>query len=1086
MASPIQDAALRPVVHDAAVQRGIRCDPPSRHVVTESMPNPEPDMMDLEFDLDYLSWETELDHSFAHTTDMHLDFRGAPEQYNRPGHEAAIGYPSDFLFLEDEETFPNFFDGGLTADDTSMNTIRAIGLGLIGHETGPGHEMGSTNVRLHEQSADDHDSRRLRSQLSLLSAGSYGDELVFKACERSKAIALHNLAIEYGLGYNHNVTSRTVSISRITTSHLTDRYTNTVRPPDVTPPEANTARPPSTSRRQLVSAVGDSHLPSFSSSEAEMQVPNSSLFEAFIPLLTDIDGEYTPVDARGSAPVTSYAGQRDERTPTTLTQPASSDESQPITRSRSQRISNSISKHVSTWKTSMSKGGRRGPLTENGRRDMKALEEVNGACWRCKVLRRKCDPGTPCRCCLQSIPTPHVGDDAPLWPLIGCRRGPIRLSMTAQLLCPKSRRTCPEQLHQKSCGGRRSLDISDRCFLSAESQRLSDMKAVLEGASYKLSIADPNMRDCFASFVEAGRYRNQDSLHKGRNGHDNAVTYAELIATVAWELAENQTSLQLLEIRSWDQFMAMLETACLYEAEVGQTSLVMLSMVCLRHCLGALRLNSANLLSVDAHNNCQAHECQVHYIHDLGLHIKGYIDELSSVIFNKENMRDRRWWLSTFFSLYIQSYIRHALATIEKQLCFPAVDDVPAEDLTSTQYLHLVAMLFTAASAKYDPLLGGRQQYALTDNSVIPEATIPEPHQSSARAACEIDKWPEAGIKNPYQFLRRLFQIGSLDFELEQVDVQMPDVSTRLGEPNTPLSPPGWNQGIPSSRRLESPRLNRRFTPHSPSAHFKRDSINSHHSLASFASGPSNTSSISLTKSFDTDITSIYESLYESPISAPDQRSSFQPTKVSIREGHYTSFHDRNSVTASQTQRIETGSPAMEDEGARPEASASCFVCDCCPKSPRLFHSSEELIKHESEKPYPCSQCKKRFKGPKEAERHINAIHLKSDYWSCQALTDTNMAYHSEEYPHVAWDICGFCGGVFLRNADGSPNTDELASHLELVHKYKDCKQNKKFYRVDNFRQHLKTAHGARLGKWLKVLEKNCRTATAQPDAAGA
>jgi hypothetical protein len=57
--------------------------------------------------------------------------------------------------------------------------------------------------------------------------------------------------------------------------------------------------------------------------------------------------------------------------------------------SRSERITDSISKHVSTLKTSIAKGGRRGPLTETGRRDMRALEAAGGACWRCKVLRRK-------------------------------------------------------------------------------------------------------------------------------------------------------------------------------------------------------------------------------------------------------------------------------------------------------------------------------------------------------------------------------------------------------------------------------------------------------------------------------------------------------------------------------------------------------------------------------------------------------------------------------------------------------------------------------------------------------------------------
>lgn len=165
---------------------------------------------------------------------------------------------------------------------------------------------------------------------------------------------------------------------------------------------------------------------------------------------------------------------------------------------------------------------------------------------------------------------PHLGDDAPLWPLIGCRRGPLRDALPVQVLCPALRREPKMEEMEEEYRPRRSLDIADRCLLVAESQRLADMKAVLECASYKLSISDPTARHSFVTWVEAGRYRNEECLHKPLIVEDEPVTYTEMIATIAWELAENQATLPLLEIRSWDEFMNMLETACIYESEVGQ------------------------------------------------------------------------------------------------------------------------------------------------------------------------------------------------------------------------------------------------------------------------------------------------------------------------------------------------------------------------------------------------------------------------------------------------------------------------------------------------------------------------------------
>jgi hypothetical protein len=135
---------------------------------------------------------------------------------------------------------------------------------------------------------------------------------------------------------------------------------------------------------------------------------------------------------------------------------------------------------------------------------------------------------------------------------------------------------------------------------------------------------------------------------------------------------------------------------------------------------------------------------------------------------------------------------------------------------------------------------------------------------------------------------------------------------------------------------------------------------------------------------------------------------------------------------------------------------------------------------HEAEKPHPCTQCKKRFKSPTEAERHLNAIHLNSDFWSCKALEDPLLAYHAQTYQGATWDVCGFCGGEFARKDGGAaPDRDELVAHVESVHRIAECDHEKKFYRADNFRQHLKNTHVALPGKWLKALERACRSTTA-------
>lgn len=994
------------------------------------------DSMDLDFDLDSLAWATEF---------TYLASDGDSSAHQNQNLASGAGYPLDFLFFEDERTLPTF-DNNRQVSDPS-NNLHAIDVEestfFYPATVSAGFDVTPHHASHPETSDEGATSKSLRNQLSLLAQGSCGDELVFRNCEPAKAVLLHGLAIEFGLGYTHDVWSQCVSISRLTTDP-SSVFTQKSHPP--------------TSSTSLEDIGPD-------------QRPVSALPESSLGVSQEAPANSTAAcapDANGNRPEQLGAGGQLTRQP-----------------SRSQRISDSISKHVFTWKTSISKGGRRGPLSETSRRGMKAVEEVGGACWRCKVLRRKCDPGSSCRCCLQSVAVPQSGEDTPLWPVLGCRRGPLREAMPLQLLCPASRNETATNATDstESIRSRHSLDMVDNCLLSAESQRLADMKAALECASYKLSIADKDMSNSFVTFIESGQYRNRESLHETYSHYGTTVTFADLIPSIAWELAENQGLMSLLEIRSWNGFMNMLQTACIYEAEVGRTPLVMISLICLRHCLEALRLNSANLLSSVEHGDCKPGHCHVQNIRDLSRSVATYVDELSSVIFNKENMRDRRWWLSTFYSLSIQSYVRHALIAIEKQLCFSATDDVPAEDLTTTQYLHVAAVLFTAASAKYDPLLGGRHQYVLAENSVIPETSVPKLHHSSARDVVEVERWPELGIKSSYQFLRRLLQIGSLDFESQQVDIPMADVSMPANtlEHSLDYSWPLFGAGTQSVTSLESKGStpSRRFY----GGHRHVNSIGSQYSMSTMPS-VSLGSSESLARTLDTDITSIFESIYEQPLS---------PTKSLLADDGSNAIRKDTDVTNPSILSPTIQGPLVEQFGQVISNTAAAntpmlgpstvdpvsLFCHCCPRNPRRFSTLEELTQHEAEKPHPCSRCKKRFKSPTEAERHVNAVHLKRDFWSCQALANPLDAYHSETFSGVVYDICGYCGGEFGRQSDDPPGIDVagLVTHLESVHKHGECDRDKRFFRVDNYRSHLRIAHIASPGRWLKVLEKTCKMA---------
>ncbi|KAG5960465.1 hypothetical protein E4U57_008205 [Claviceps arundinis] len=181
---------------------------------------------------------------------------------------------------------------------------------------------------------------------------------------------------------------------------------------------------------------------------------------------------------------------------------------------------------------------------------------------------------------------------------------------------------------------------------------------------------------------------------------------------------------------------------------------------------------------------------------------------------------------------------------------------------------------------------------------------------------------------------------------------------------------------------------------------------------------------------------------------------------------------------------------STSEDGA--EKQDPVYICECCPKKAKIFHTVEQLFAHESEKLFECHYCTRRFKNKNEAERHQNSLHVRAHSWSCAALSSYDSAFYpSIDHPGEA-DSCAYCGVEFPRSGSApvtrtgpyagrlAPNyvTDEdwdaRILHLKVVHKFRECNSSKKFYRADHFRQHLKHSHAGTSGKWTNVLENAC------------
>ncbi|KAF2237822.1 hypothetical protein EV356DRAFT_359895 [Viridothelium virens] len=179
-----------------------------------------------------------------------------------------------------------------------------------------------------------------------------------------------------------------------------------------------------------------------------------------------------------------------------------------------------------------------------------------------------------------------------------------------------------------------------------------------------------------------------------------------------------------------------------------------------------------------------------------------------------------------------------------------------------------------------------------------------------------------------------------------------------------------------------------------------------------------------------------------------------------------------------ESSRSSTAQSARRALSSGSQTSLSIFGLSSVVENVRLEHDkSEKLSKtilRSSRFPnrYTCGFCTNTFANRKEAERHIESLHERKHSWSCSALRSIQDAFFQRQESL----ICGYCETqvTFSKHPEAALL---CRKHLRIAHRFQQCNLEKRFWRIDHFRQHLKHSHGAFIGKWTEVLEDACMEA---------
>jgi hypothetical protein len=185
------------------------------------------------------------------------------------------------------------------------------------------------------------------------------------------------------------------------------------------------------------------------------------------------------------------------------------------------------------------------------------------------------------------------------------------------------------------------------------------------------------------------------------------------------------------------------------------------SLSCLRQCLEATRARRVGSFNTELHRSCESAppRCGVPQVASLNASLAQYVDELSLVFFKKENLRGKKWWISVFYSLVIQSVVRKSLVRL--------VNHLPATPPSIKHYLHLAVRLFIASSGGYDPIA---REWSTSDPQSS-EEEIPEIRSyEAAKLAVRQKDWNRLGLRSSGDYLQRLFEHDGLPIENSEMN----------------------------------------------------------------------------------------------------------------------------------------------------------------------------------------------------------------------------------------------------------------------------------------------------------------------------
>jgi hypothetical protein len=155
------------------------------------------------------------------------------------------------------------------------------------------------------------------------------------------------------------------------------------------------------------------------------------------------------------------------------------------------------------------------------------------------------------------------------------------------------------------------------------------------------------------------------------------------------------------------------------------------------------------------HEVCQTSSCGIKCIADLESDLARYVDELSRVFFKKENLRNKSWWLSVFYSLCIQALVRNALSQLGRQHLTSKTAGFAAKT-----YLHLAVRLFIANSGKHDPLASTSESTTGSSLEKAQAGAFENEAYQEAKTAVQQSEWHSKGIASSAEYLKRLFEVG--------------------------------------------------------------------------------------------------------------------------------------------------------------------------------------------------------------------------------------------------------------------------------------------------------------------------------------